>query len=264
MHATRVFSVQRAFTELEGQMHGPGELAEATGLDDSTVHRILQSGIYDGTFVREARGLYRLGSGAARLGLKALMHEPNAEVAHAALEKLRKDTDGGLVFLFGLAPFSGARKQCLDMAVGDSDLSELGLSHRTLLLMTQSLRTGASGQAILAYLPEVIQEEVLAEPSRGEAERDSRLDEAEMLASLKQVRELGVATETEECMPGWSCCAAPVSWDGIVMGSVAVFKPRADMPRWSASMIHTIRRAAAEFTQTGDWGGWTSRSPRTV
>ena len=32
-HADRVFRVQRAFTEVEGQMHGPGELAEVTGLD---------------------------------------------------------------------------------------------------------------------------------------------------------------------------------------------------------------------------------------
>ncbi|MGW0546019.1 IclR family transcriptional regulator [Streptomyces altiplanensis] len=260
-HANRVFRVQRAFTELLGQVHGPGELAEATGLDDSTVHRILQSGVHDGIFFRESRGLYRLGSGAARLGLKALTHAPNAEVAHGVLERLRADTGGGLVFLFAVAPFGGARKQCLDMAVGNSDLSELNLSHRALLVIFQSLRTGASGRAILAHLPEVIQEGVLAEPLPAEAGPGAYRDEGALLASLKTVREQGIAIGIEECAAGWSGCAAPVLWDGLIMGSILVLKPMADVPQWSDSLVEPIRRAAAAFTEAGGCGAWSSETP---
>lgn len=56
LHAGRVFTVQRAFTRLEGQAHGPGELARVTGLDDSAVHRILQAGVYGGAARRGGPG----------------------------------------------------------------------------------------------------------------------------------------------------------------------------------------------------------------
>ncbi|MEU5777096.1 IclR family transcriptional regulator C-terminal domain-containing protein [Streptomyces venezuelae] len=256
-----MFRVQRAFTELGGPAHGPGELAEATGLDDSTVHRILQSGVHDGTFVRESRGLYRLGSGAARLGLKALMHEPNAAVAHAALEELREETDGGLVFLFVLAPFGGARKQCLDMAVGDSDLTELGIGHRALLSISQSLRTGACGRAILAHLPEVIQDQVLAEPPPGEAGPGAYRDDGELRTSLQDIRQSGYAVESEEWARGWNGWAAPVSWDGLVMGSVLVLRPEGAGPRRPAACVQAVMGAAARFTQASDSGAWSSRVP---
>ncbi|MFJ5221805.1 IclR family transcriptional regulator [Streptomyces sp. NPDC088400] len=259
-HAVRVFRVQRAFTELEGQVHGPGELAEATGLDDSTVHRILQSGIYDGIFAREGRGLYRLGSGAARLGLKALTHAPNTAEAHGVLEEMRKATDGGLVFLFGLAPFGGARKQCLDMAVGDSDLAELGISRRALLTVFQSLRTGACGRAILAHLPEVIQEGVLAEPLPADAGPGAFRDEEALLASLRAVREQGVAIDSEECAADWNGLAVPVGWDGLIMGSVAVLKPKEAMPQWTAGILGAMKGAAKAFTEAGGLGAWSSET----
>lgn len=258
-HADRVFRVQRAFTEIEGQVHGPGELAEITGLDDSTVHRILQSGVYDGTFAREGRGLYRLGSGAARLGLKALSHAPNTRVAHAVLEELREATGEGLVFLFALAPFGGARKQCLDMAVGDSDLSELGIGHRAFLEISQSLRTGAAGRAMLAHLPEVIQEAVLAEPAPEGAGPGAHRDNAALLRSLEDVRGRGVALDVEECAAGWHGCAAPVRWDGLIMGAVAVLKPKDSLPRWP-DLAQAARQAAAGFGRAGRRGAWSAET----
>ncbi|WP_405797923.1 IclR family transcriptional regulator [Streptomyces sp. NBC_01506] len=259
-HAVRVFRVQRAFTELEGQVHGPGELAEATGLDDSTVHRILQSGIHDGMFVREGRGLYRLGPGAARLGLKSLSHAPNTEVAHGVLEELREATDGGLVFLFALAPFGGARKQCLDMAVGDSDLAELGISRRALLTVFQSLRTGAGGRAILAHLPEVIQEAVLAEPPPVEAGPGVFRDKGTLLASLKAVREQGMAVESEECAAGWNGLAVPIRWDGLIMGSLAVLTPKDGVPHWPSRVLRAFELAAEAFSEAGGHGAWSSET----
>ncbi|MEU3524801.1 IclR family transcriptional regulator C-terminal domain-containing protein [Streptomyces sp. NPDC038707] len=258
-HADRVFRVQRAFTEIEGQVHGPGELAEITGLDDSTVHRILQSGVYDGTFAREGRGLYRLGFGAARLGLKALSHAPNTRVSHALLEELRAETDEGLVFLFALAPFGGARKQCLDMAVGDSDLSELGIGHRAFLEISQSLRTGAAGRAILAHLPGILQEAVLEEPAPAGAGPGAYRDNAELMLSLEDVRSKGVALDMEECAAGWLGCAAPVRWDGFIMGAVAVLKPKDCLPSWP-SLARATKRAADGFSRAGGHGAWSAET----
>ncbi len=93
-HADRVFRVQSAFAALGGDVHGPGAIATASGLDDSAVYRILQSGVYDGTFERVGRGQYRLAMGTNYL--HAFSHTPG-DAAHATLEELREATGQGLV-----------------------------------------------------------------------------------------------------------------------------------------------------------------------
>ncbi|MFH9404725.1 IclR family transcriptional regulator [Streptomyces sp. NPDC017638] len=226
-HAERVFRVQQAFVKLRGRTHGPGELAEASGLDDSAVHRILQSGIYEGVFDRVGRGRYQLGTTAALVGMQAMAHTLDRHTARSVLLRLRAATGGGLAFLYTLAPFGGAQRQCVDMAVGDSDLSELGMTPREVLAVTRSLRVGASGRAILAYLPSPIQERVAAEPAVAEAGPGALADNDVLWDSLRDIRDRGYAIGLEECIAGWNSCAAPVMWDGWVFGAVLVLLPDA-------------------------------------
>ncbi|MGP4115376.1 IclR family transcriptional regulator [Streptomyces sp. 4N509B] len=247
-HAERVFRVQQAFADLGGDVHGPGELAAKSGLDDSAVFRILQSGVYQGVFERVGRGRYRLGTGSAYLGLHALAHAPGDD-AHAVLEDLRAATDGGLVLLYMLAPFGGAQRQCIDMAVGDSDLAELGMTARDLLTVTRSLRTGASGRAILAYLPEPIQRRVLAEPVPDGAGPGAIRDNEELRESLAVVRDQGYAAGREECMAGWNSCAAPVMWHDSIVGAVLLLKPAHVMPQPRPAVIDLTRATAAKLSR---------------
>ncbi|WP_326599281.1 hypothetical protein [Streptomyces sp. NBC_01803] len=86
-----MFRVQQAFARLGGDVNRPGELAQESGLDDSTVVRILRSGVYQGVFERVGHGQYRLGTSTAHLGLQALAHAPG-DTAHAALEELHTST----------------------------------------------------------------------------------------------------------------------------------------------------------------------------
>ncbi|MFJ9852017.1 IclR family transcriptional regulator C-terminal domain-containing protein [Streptomyces sp. NPDC101150] len=250
-HAERVFLVQTAFAELGGYAHGPGEIAEFTGLDDSVVYRILQSGIYQRIFERVDRGLYRLRTSAAQLAFSALDHRLTGDTTQTALRALREATDGGLAFLYMVAPFSGAQRQCIDMAVGDSDLAELGMTPRDVLSVTRSLRTGASGRTILAYLPPVLQQRVLAEPVPDQAGPGVFRDNDALMASLAEVRDLGHALGYEECMAGWNSCAAPIMWDGSIMGSVLLLKPRTVMPQPPESAIEATKEAAAELSRYG-------------
>ncbi|MEO3753575.1 IclR family transcriptional regulator C-terminal domain-containing protein [Streptomyces sp. B6B3] len=253
-HAERVFRVQQAFAELGGDVHGPGELAERSGLDDSAVFRILQSGVYQGVFERVGRGRYRLGMNTAYLGMHALAHAPG-DAARAALERLREATDGGLAMLYALAPFGGAQRQCIDMAVGDSDLLELGMTPREVLAVTRSLRTGASGRSILAYLPETIQRRVLAEPVPDEAGPGAYRDNDALLRSLQDVRDQGYAIGLQECTPGWNSCAAPIMWNDSIMGSALLLKPTVVMPTVTDPVIAATKTTAAELSRasSGPW-----------
>ncbi|MFE7607235.1 IclR family transcriptional regulator domain-containing protein [Streptomyces celluloflavus] len=250
-HAERVFLVQTAFAELGGSAHGPGEIAEFTGLDDSVVYRILQSGIYQRIFERVDRGLYRLRTSAAQLAFTALDHRLDGATSQTVLGRLRTATDGGLAFLYMVAPFSGAHRQCVDMAVGDSDLAELGMTPRDVLSVTRSLRTGASGRTILAYLPAVLQQRVLAEPVPDQAGPGVYRDNDSLLASLAEVRDLGHALGNEECMAGWNSCAAPIMWDGAIMGAVLLLKLKSVMPVAPDGVIEATKEAAAELSRCG-------------
>ncbi|WP_328387684.1 IclR family transcriptional regulator [Streptomyces sp. NBC_00400] len=250
-HAERVFLVQTAFAELGGSAHGPGEIAEFTGLDDSVVYRILQSGIYQRIFERVDRGLYRLRTSAAQLAFTALDHRLDGAASQTVLSELRTATDDGLAFLYMVAPFSGAQRQCVDMAVGDSDLAELGMTPRDVLSVTRSLRTGASGRTILAYLPEVLQQRVLAEPVPDQAGPGVYRDNEALVESLAEVRDLGHALGYEECMAGWNSCAAPIMWDGSIMGAVLLLKVKSVMPVAPDGVIEATKEAAAELSRHG-------------
>ncbi|MEI5136274.1 IclR family transcriptional regulator C-terminal domain-containing protein [Streptomyces libani] len=250
-HAERVFLVQTAFAELGGSAHGPGEIAEFTGLDDSVVYRILQSGIYQRIFERVDRGLYRLRTSAAQLAFTALDHRLDGGISQTVLSELREATDSGLAFLYMVAPFSGAQRQCVDMAVGDSDLAELGMTPRDVLSVTRSLRTGASGRTILAYLPEVLQQRVLAEPVPDQAGPGVFRDNDALVESLAEVRDLGHALGYEECMAGWNSCAAPIMWDGSIMGAVLLLKLKSVMPVAPEGVIEATKEAAAELSRHG-------------
>ncbi|MFG2831515.1 IclR family transcriptional regulator C-terminal domain-containing protein [Streptomyces sp. NPDC048434] len=250
-HAERVFLVQTAFAELGGSAHGPGEIAEFTGLDDSVVYRILQSGIYQRIFERVDRGLYRLRTSAAQLAFTALDHRLDGATSQTVLRELRMATDGGLAFLYMVAPFSGAQRQCVDMAVGDSDLAELGMTPRDVLSVTRSLRTGASGRTILAYLPEVLQQRVLAEPVPDQAGPGVYRDNDALAKSLAEVRDLGHALGYEECMASWNSCAAPIMWDGSIMGAVLLLKLKSVMPVAPDGVIEATKEAAAELSRYG-------------
>ncbi|TSB31867.1 IclR family transcriptional regulator domain-containing protein [Streptomyces benahoarensis] len=250
-HAERVFLVQTAFAELGGSAHGPGEIAEFTGLDDSVVYRILQSGIYQRIFERVDRGLYRLRTSAAQLAFTALDHRLDGAASQMVLRELRMATDGGLAFLYMVAPFSGAQRQCVDMAVGDSDLAELGMTPRDVLSVTRSLRTGASGRTILAYLPQKVQQRVLAEPVPDQAGPGVYRDNDALSASLAEIRDLGHALGYEECMAGWNSCAAPIIWDGAIMGAVLLLKLKSVMPEAPDGVIEATKEAAAELSRHG-------------
>jgi DNA-binding IclR family transcriptional regulator len=255
-HAERVFRVQRAFGEISGGRVRLRELAHVTGLDDSTVSRILQNGIYSGTFIRHERGVYGLGMSAADLGFQALAYVDNDDATQAALEELHRETDKGYIFLYMKAPF-GMGRQCIAMAVGDSDCSEFGMTVRDVLSVTRSLRTGASGRVILAYLPEAMQDTVIASPVPDEAGPGVYRDSAALRESLGVVRDCGYALGYQECMAEWHSVAAPIVWDDSIMGAVLLLKPMDEMPHAPEEYIEATNLAAGRLSRLGG-GSWPS------
>lgn len=248
-HAERVFRVQNAFTQLGGEVHGLAELARASSLDDSTVYRILRSGVQQGAFVQVARGRYRLGPAAARLGTQALTPRLDHDALSECLEQLRLTADGGMVFLYGLTNWGHPQRHCIDMAVGSHDLTELGMPPREIMRVNRSLRIGASGRAILAHLPDNLQHRVLAEQLPPTVGPGVYRDRKQLLASLTEIRVKGYAIGLQECARGWDSFAAPVLWDGTVLGSLGLLKPAHLPAPVRDRCILAVKSATAEVSR---------------
>ncbi|MFZ3476004.1 IclR family transcriptional regulator domain-containing protein [Streptomyces sp. 2.9] len=242
-HARRVMLVEQAFTKLPGSAHGPSEIAAAAGLDTTVVFRILQSGLSSSTFVKVPPGRYRLGPGAARVGIHAMAATPGPQVTQPVLDRLSRVLDS-FVILWVLSPYGGPRKAHAASAPGRYGFDALGLTVTQLVELGQSLRIGASGRVIAAHLPPAMAAAVFAEPLPAGAGPGAVRSAADFADSLQRVRESGYAVARGEIL-GWDSIAAPVLWGEAVYGAVTVLRPSSLMPRdLSLPLAATV--AAAE------------------
>ncbi|GAA2773758.1 IclR family transcriptional regulator [Kitasatospora cinereorecta] len=245
--AARAFAVQQAFTRLPGEVHSLRAIAGAADLDDATTHRILQTGVNDGVFEQVGRGRYRLGTGTARAGVQAMAHTPGITSTHGILERLHMAT-GGLALLYVLSPFGGAKRLCTDYVIGDMDPAEVGMTAADVVSVSRSLRTGASGRVILAYLPQTIRDLVLAEDVPATAGPGVIRDNDALAASLLEIRRLGFGVGRQECMAGWDSIAAPVLWHDSIMGAVLLLRRSTEMPADLRPLIYHTRKAAEDIS----------------
>lgn len=247
-HGKKVFLVQRAFAELDGDGHGPTAIARETGLDTATVYRILQDGVADETFIQMSNGRYRLGPGALRLSMQALAQTPDPDATHAVLDRLQRAT-GGLVAYYAVV---GARRICTDYAIGDFDPRSIGIDPFELVRYSRSLRTGASGRVIMAHMPAPIQEQVLAEPVPAGVGPGVIRDNERLIESLKDIREAGFAIGRQECMPGWDSVSAPVMWGDTIHGSLLLWMRADEMPEDPSHLVTATLTAAEMLSRLAD------------
>ncbi|MGW9440671.1 IclR family transcriptional regulator domain-containing protein [Streptomyces sp. NPDC055607] len=228
-HARRVMLVEQAFTKLPGAAHGPTELAEATSLDSTVVYRILQSGLASATFIKVPPGRYRLGPGATRVGMHAMATTPGPQTTRPVLDRLSRVLDA-FAILWVLSPYGGPHKSHIASSPGRYGFDALDLTATRLMELSQSLRVGAAGRVITAYLPAPMRAAVLAEPVPAGAGPGALRHTDDFIAALERVRETGYAVTRGEVL-GWDSIAAPVLWGETIYGAVTILKPSAQMPR---------------------------------
>jgi DNA-binding IclR family transcriptional regulator len=238
--------VEQAFTRLPGAAHGPSEIAAATGLDVAVVYRILQSGIPSSTFIRVPPGRYRLGPGAARVGMQAMAATPGAETTRPILEQLSRAVDG-FALLWVLSPYGGPQRAYAASAPGRYDFDALGLTATQLVEIGATLRVGASGRVIAAHLPPAMVASVLEDPVPASAGPGAIRDADAFTASLAEVRAAGYAVARDE-IAGWDAVAAPVMWGNTIYGAVSVLKPSSLMPQDLSLPIAAATGAADRLT----------------
>lgn len=210
--------VLRVLTESR-QPLGPTEIARVTGLDRSTVHRILATLSAERLIERvEGDGTYQLGVALAAMGLIAANRLDLRKVARPHLEKLGA--------LFG---------ETVNLGILDQDavlyIDMIESSHELRMSATIGARdfltTTALGKAILAFLPESRVNEILRS-IRFEARTPNSIRSVDHLyRSLTEVCSTGYAIDIEENELGACCVGAPIfGFEGDVVGALSLSSPK--------------------------------------
>lgn len=251
--AARVADVLLMFADGPASL-GVTEIARRLGLSKAVVHRILQS-LADRSFVAAdpVTREYRLGPAAVALGTRVLRDLDLRRAARPVLRQLR-DTTGETTTLSEATDLS---RVYLDQFESPQEIKmtvELGRRH--------PLHAGASGRAILAFLPPDMIEQVISYglPTLTPVTIQSA---SRLRRELALVRERGYATSRGERQLGAGSVAAPVfGMEGEVAGAISVCGP---VSRFDAAAVERyaplVTAAARAVSLALGWAGDGSAAP---
>ncbi|GIE97606.1 IclR family transcriptional regulator [Paractinoplanes rishiriensis] len=237
-------SIDKTLAVLEAlaEHHRVTDIAAATGVSKSTVHRILQALVLWGFARPDGSGSYEPGPRILTLAGRVMHRFDPARQASAALRALRETT--GYTTHFAIRSVDEA--VYVDKQEGRRPFqmpSRIGMSVR--------LHTTAIGKAVLAELPD---EEVLAICRRtGLSARtpNSLISEEDLLTHLARVRAVGYAVDDEENEPGIRCVGAAVFdhtgqvLGGISISTLAMDQDMAGLEEHAADVIAAARDVSA-------------------
>ncbi|HEY1362953.1 MAG TPA: IclR family transcriptional regulator [Xanthobacteraceae bacterium] len=219
------------------------EIARATGLARSTVSRLVRF-LCLRNYLLEQHGRYRLGFAAVDLGRRAQLQFNLVELCADALQELA-ERSGETVILAGY-DHARASVVCLaqlpSLAGGLRVFENVGAAY--------PLHSGATGKAVLAFLPDARLQAVLAGDITplNPASRTSR---AALKAQIAQIREQGYAVTREETYPGVAGVAVPIrAGSGQPLGSIAIAGPLHRMRgREIAAHAHLLLKIAERLAR---------------
>ena len=236
----RVVQVLLTFSQGNGHL-GVTDIARATGLSKAVTHRILQELENNHLVVQDRSSRkYGLGNGAFALSNAASAQSKFRIAGMRILSSLSEDT--------GETTTLSARVGYRRVYVGQVESAELiRISVQTGLSLP--LTVGASGHAILAFLPDSDIESVLNRPVPALSERTETRPE-QLLERLENTRKRGFArTDSERVAESMSFAAPVFDSIGDVTGSlsIAAIASRVDADR-EIELGQRVAVAAAQLS----------------
>jgi IclR family acetate operon transcriptional repressor len=202
---------------------GISDLARATGLSTSTVHRLLLAMQENGLIRQTAHRRYAIGPLVAQLAHSGGIPAGLRDAAMPVLRALRDETEETAA-VHELLPTG--QRVVLDQVESRHQLrrtyTEFGIP--------VPLPLGAPGKVLLAFSPWERQAEVLAAPL--EQVLPQTITEPVVLAAqLAEIRTRGFAKSMSERTPGIRSVAAPVfDFSGQVVGCLSISGPELRLP----------------------------------
>lgn len=240
----RVFELLRTMIELGSEQYGVRELAGHAGVPPSTAHRLLGALEDVGMVTRDGDGSYGVSLEFQRLALRAADLLPLKRMALGPLQRLREEC-GETVLLCVYDP--ERRRMMFAEALETDDPLRYAIELNTWV----PVHAGASGRSIMAFLPEVVLEELLT-PAMLDPKTEQTIADPDLLRqALEEVRARGLVTSHGERILGAVGIAAPV-FDARrqVVGSVCVTMPEFRFAQHDgAELERLVLAAAGEITK---------------
>jgi DNA-binding IclR family transcriptional regulator len=219
----RALAILQSFDEARPEL-GVTELSRSTGIDKSTVYRLL-SALQQGGLIEQnlETSKYYLGFGLVRLAGLALQHLEVPRVARPHLQELAKVSQETV----NLSVMSGEDKMVnIDGVTSPRMVRNVGWIGREMPIHAVS-----GGKVIMAYLPEERVAQIL---DRGLQRFTEQTVTAPLLLrkELEQIRQLGYGLAVEELELGLSAVAAPIwNHEGQVVAIISVSGPSFRLPK---------------------------------
>jgi DNA-binding IclR family transcriptional regulator len=234
----RAVSILQAFDETRLEL-GVTELSQLTGIDKSTVYRLL-SGLQQGGLIEQDADTskYYLGFGLVRLAGLALRRLDLLRLARGSLRELAQ-----------------LSQETVNLSVLTEDNQIINIDGITSPRRVRNVgRIGrempihavSGGKVILAHLPAERVERIVAQGLESFAER-TITEPARLRRELEQIRRDGYGIAEEELEPGLSAVAAPI-WDhaGQAIAAISVSGPSFRLPRERLEELGTETKRVAD------------------
>ncbi len=223
-------------------LHGVRELAARLEVSPSTVHRLITDLEKLGLVGRTEQGAYRLGLEFMRLAWTAVERYPIQEVSTDTLQELTEQSGESSFF----AVYGESRNHMMFSLVVESPHP---LRYSLPLKQWIPLYTGASGLAILAFLPPDVVDEVTGGQMVPSTER-TVVESEQLRARLEMIARDGYAITHGERIEGAIAIASPVFGpSGAVVGSLGITMPEARFnAAYSQSLAGLVKQSAGRIT----------------
>lgn len=216
---TKTFQILDLF-QIDAPTWSQSELIRETGMNRSTASRLVRYLVDTGYLVLHATtGRYGLGVAAIDLGRRAKASFDLKEVCQPALERVSKITDETII----LTALDRANNSavCVDQIEGQRG----GLRVFEKIGATFPLHAGAAPKAILALLPEEIQNRYIA-GNLAQITEHTLTREQDLKTDFDKIKANGYSVSLEETYEGVAGIAAAfLGPDGYPVGSIAIALP---------------------------------------
>lgn len=205
--------------DMEDETIGVRAIASNLGMSPSTAHRILGQLEKLSLVSKDDAGRYAIGLELSRWGRRLSKRFPIRDAAMPELHKLvNACNETGFLGVYN------ARSQ--QMMYSASVESTHTLRYVIPLEQWRPVYSGASGLAILAFLPAEEQQEILARPHLTQITRNTVTDKVSILGMIDQIREDGLALSHGQNIQGAVGVAAPIfDANNRVVGDVVLTIP---------------------------------------
>ena len=235
-------SVERACRILRA-LSDPGvtrltDIAIATGLDKTTVLRLLEVLMHDGFVVRDAHSKhYSLGAELLVLGAAALARFDPRPLVRPALLRLTGQFEDSVI----LSIPSGIESLCVDVEEGRYPIRANYLS----IGSRRPLGVGAGSLALLAWMPEAERQAALAVIAP-QLQRYPRITAQLLEDHARQARERGYAVLLDVVVERMGGIAVPIlGADGRPVAAISIAALNDRITSREAELAQALRREAA-------------------